>query len=238
MEPLGLAMQAFFDGDHSAQLIIHRDDGEERYIPIEYFFRDGDEFTFIDNKAIALCRGHVLDAGAGTGIHSLALRKKGLSVTSIDISSHAVEIMRRRGLEEVVCADIFDFHGGPFDSILMMGHGIGIVETIAGLDRFLFRADSILARRGQILLDSIDVRATTDESNLAYHEVNRRAGRYIGEVRIQLEFQGKKGPYCGWLHVTPDTLKERAAAAGWQCDVILRESTGDYLARLIKVQAA
>ncbi len=151
---------------------------------------------------------------------------------AIDISSQAVEIMARRGVEDVHCADLFEYEGGPVDTVLMMGHGIGTVETIAGLHQFLTRAQGLLAEEGQVLLDSLDVRVTGHPTNLAYQEANRRAGRYIGEIRLQFEYQGKKGPYCGWLHVDAGTLKEHAGLAGWKCDVIIEENSGDYLARL------
>jgi SAM-dependent methyltransferase len=234
MKPLGLAMRSFFDGDTGAELTVRRDDGQENRLPVGYFFRDESEFTAIDREAIDCCRGSVLDVGAGTGIHSLVLRKRGLSVVPIDISPHAVKIMRRRGLKTAQCADIFKFQGGPFDTVLMMGHGIGVVETISGLERFLGYIGRVMSRGGQILLDSLDVRMTDDARNLAYHEAARKAGRYVGEIRIQLEFQGKKGPSCGWLHVTPETLTERAEAMGWQSAIAYREKAGDYLARLTR----
>ena len=139
MEPFGMALLAYFEGDTTAELIIRRDDGEERPLPVSLFFRDPSEFTPIDNAAMDHCIGHVLDVGAGTGLHGLVLQRKGLPVTAIDISPHAVNIMKQRGLMDVHCADIFEFQGGRFDTVLMMGHGIGMVETIAGLDRFLAR---------------------------------------------------------------------------------------------------
>ena len=157
---------------------------------------------------------------------------------SIDISPHAVAIMERRGLEDVHRADIFAYEGGgPFDTVLMMGHGICMVETIAGLDRFLDRAQRLLSCDGMVLLDSVDVRATDDEKNLAYHEANRRAGRYIGEVRLQLKFHDSLGPWCGWLHVDPETLNERAKTMEWKSEVVREERSGDYLARLTKASA-
>lgn len=235
MEPHGMAMMAFFDGDTNAELIIHRDDGQKTPLPVRYFFRDVSEFTPVDKAALKHCKGHVLDVGAGSGLHSLALQEKGLSVTSIDISPQAVEIMKKRGVKEACCADIFDFQGGPFDTILMMGHGIGIAETITGLNRFLERAHSLLAEDGQLILDSLDVRITDVPSNLAYLEANRREGRYIGEIRLQFEFQGKKGPYFSWLQVDPDVLNEQAETSGWRCDVILKEKSGDYLAKLTRL---
>jgi SAM-dependent methyltransferase len=234
MEPFGMVLVAYFEGDTAAELIIRRDDGHETPLRIDVFFRDPSVFTAIDNMAIDRCAGHVLDVGAGTGLHSLVLQRKGFVVTSIDISPHAVSIMKRRGLTDLHCADLFEFQGRRFDTLLMMGHGIGMVETIAGLDRFLAHAHSLLSEDGQVLLDSFDVRVTDNPSDLAYQEVNRKAGRYIGEIRMQFEFQGEKGLYCGWLHVDAETLKEHAQSAGWRCETVLREERGDYLARLTK----
>ena len=234
MEPHGMALLAFFNGNADAELIVRRDDGHEAPIPVGYFFRDPSAFTAIENAAIELCRGRVLDVGAGTGLHSLVLQEKGMEVTSIDISHHAVEVMRKRGVKDALCYDIFEFSGGPFDTILLMGHGIGIVETIAGLDRFLARANDLLSGEGHVLLDSLDVRLTDDPIHLAYHEANQKAGRYLGEVSLQFEFEGNKGSSCGWVHVDPETLEERAEAAGFRFELLVKEERGDYLARLAK----
>ena len=47
----------------------------------------------------------------------------------------------------------------------------------------------------------------------------------IGEISMQFEFRGKRGPYCGWLQIDADTLNEHAKLGGWN---------GDYLARLTR----
>ncbi|MHC4403905.1 MAG: class I SAM-dependent methyltransferase, partial [Planctomycetota bacterium] len=132
MEPQGLALLAYFEGALDAELIIHRDDGVDDPVPVSHFFRDPSEFTNVETTAISLCTGHVLDAGAGTGLHSLVLQQIGLPVTAVEITRQAVAIMTRRGVRDVRHVDILDYSGGPFDTILMMGHGIGMVETIAG----------------------------------------------------------------------------------------------------------
>ncbi len=235
MEPQGLALLAYFEGDNDAELIIRRDDGLEDPLRVSHFFRDPAEFTEIERTALNLCTGHVLDAGAGTGLHSLVLQQKGLLVTAIDISPQAVATMTGRNVKHVHCEDIFDFHGGLFDTILMLGHGIGMVETIAGLDRFLSHTRGLLSDKGQVLLDSVDVRLTDNLRHLAYQEANRRSGRYIGEIRMQLSFKGRNGPLCGWLHVDAQTLKERAKASDWKCEVLLQEESGHYLAKLTKI---
>jgi hypothetical protein len=69
--------------------------------------------------------------------------------------------------------------------------------------------------------------------HLAYHEANRQAGRYVGEIRLQFEYRGQMGPPFGWLHVDPGTLAERAGRLGWSCHVVRQEENGDYLAQLV-----
>ena len=234
MDPYGTALQAWFEGNTNAELLVRRDDGLEERLPISHFFRRPSSFTLIEQAAIKCCFGRVLDAGAGTGLHAVFLQQQGLRVTAIDVSPQAVQIMTKSGVEDARCVDIFDFDGGAFDTLLMMGHGIGIVETIAGLDRFLKHALRLVSAQGQILLDSVDIRATQNPQHLAYQQANRDAGRYFGEIRMQFEFGKCTGPYCGWLHIDCGTLKERAAIAGWSCEAVLQQGDGSYLARLRK----
>lgn len=155
----------------AATLILRRDDGHGAPLPVSHFFRPPSAFTPIEEAALARCSGHVLDMGAGTGLHSLVLQEKGLRVTAVDISPQAVHIMAQRGVRDVHCAGLFEYQGGPFDTVLMMGHGIGMVKTLAGLDQFLAHARGWLSESGQVLLDSLDVRVTDDPKNLAYQAV-------------------------------------------------------------------
>lgn len=233
MNPHGLAMLDFYNGDTSAKIIIHRDDGHKEELPASKFFRNPSEFSPIEEAAIKLCRGSILDAGAGAGPHSLVLQNNGFSVCAIDISPEAVEVMHKRGVKNVHCADIFNYAGGKFDTILMMMHGIGMVENLSGLNKFLAVVKEKLKPNGQILLDSMDARHTNDPAHLNYHEKNRRAGNYFGEFRLQFEYKGKKGASFTWLHIDPETLKEHALKAGWSTDIIVpKDENGNYLARL------
>ncbi len=89
IEPFGLALLGYFRGNRSATLTIRRNDGVETILPAGRFFRAPDEFSAIENTALDLCRGRVLDVGAGSGLHSLALQAAGHSVTAMDIRRHA-----------------------------------------------------------------------------------------------------------------------------------------------------
>lgn len=232
MAPFAHALEAFFAGDDGASVIIRRDDGLEVPLPARHFFRTEAELSAIDRHALDECRGRVLDAGAGAGVHSLLLQARGLAVTALDVSPPLIEIMRRRGVRDVVCADIRTWSGGPFDTMLLLGHGTGIVGERAALEAFLAHVHGLLAPGGCILLDSTDVTRTDDPRHLAYQEANRRAGRYPGEIRMGFEHAGEVGPFGPWLHVDSATLGRAARAAGFSPEILIEEVTGEYLARL------
>jgi len=234
MMPYGLCLRDYHEGNRSAVLTMIRDDGLTVPLPAGIFFRNAQEFE-IENLALEMAHGHVLDVGAGTGLHSLFLQKKGLPVCAIDLSPQAIQIMQERGVLDARQEDIMTFEGGRFDTILMMGHGIGIVENISGLDRFLCHAGDLLHPQGRILLTSLDVRVTGDPKNLAYHKQNLDSGRYFGEIRMQMEYKNTTGPLFGWLHVDAETLGIHADALGWRCTVVHQQEDGNYLAQLGRV---
>jgi SAM-dependent methyltransferase len=228
----GKSLLDYYNGDRTAEITLRRDDGFETVIPIRVFFRSETEFFPGELEAINLCRGIVLDIGAGSGIHSLVLQSRGMKVTAVDIDPNAVNIMIDREIKNVRCVDVMKFESGPFDTLLMLGHGIGMVEDIQGFYNFLDHASSLIGDNGQLLLNSVDVRQTGDQIHLKYHQSNRNAGRYIGEVRMQFEYKGEKGPFFGWLHIDPQTLQKLAAMRYWNSEIIFQGENGEYLARL------
>lgn len=234
LRPYGKALRAYFNGNTRAELLVHRDDGFEASLPAGIFFRDASEFSPLEEEALRLCRGEILDVGAGAGCHSLVLQEKGFAVTAIDITPECVHIMQERGIEKALLVDFFQFNDGPFDTMLFLGHGIGLAESLSGLARVLEQSDPLLSDRGQILLHSLDIRVTDEPRHLAYHEENRKKGRYIGETCLQFSFEESVGAECSWLHVDPDALEEHATRIGWRCKIVCTEETGDYLALLTR----
>jgi SAM-dependent methyltransferase len=236
MKPFGLALLDFWKGDKSTSFTIIRDDGLEVEVAVSTFFRGPDEFMGLEQIALDQCRGYVLDAGAGPGHHSLALRSRGYRVCAVDVSPEAVQLMREAGVADAREADVLWFDGGRFDTILMMGHGIGMAADVSGLHGLLNNLHALLAPNGQVLVDSLDPRITEEPLHLAYHESNRRAGRYFGEVRLQLLFKGQTGPMYGWLLIDPETLARHTLATGWALDILWRQADGNFLARLTRAR--
>ena len=233
MKPIGLAIKDFYAGDLSAEVKIYRDDGFVNSMSISVFFRNATDFQ-LDKLMLDHCRGRVLDVGAGAGIHSLYLQEKGFSVCAMDVSEEACQIMRKRGVKEVLCVSFADLKTGSYDTLLVLGRSISMVETLAGLDDFLLDARKLVNPGGQILLNSLDVNKTFDRQNLAYYEANKKAGKYIGEMRLHREYKEIVGPMSGLLHVDPRTLASHAAGAGWTFENLLEEKDGNYAARLVK----
>jgi SAM-dependent methyltransferase len=222
--PLGAALRDFAAGHLDAEVVVRDEDDEEERTPARVFFRGPEEFSALEEAALELCRGRVLDAGAGAGCHSLVLQGRGLAVVAMDVAPEAVEVMRRRGVADARCADIFTLEGERFDTLLLMMNGIGLVGTLLGLDRFLREALRLLAPGGQILLDSFDTGVSDPD----------RPGRYAGEMRFRLEYAGMCGAVYEFVFLDFDTLRRHAERAGWRAESIWQEDEGHYLARLTR----
>jgi SAM-dependent methyltransferase len=222
--PHGAALRDFLAGRQDAEVIVRAEDGEEERTPVRVFFREAHEFSALDEAALDLCRGRVLDVGAGAGCHSLVLQSRGVTVTALDVAPDAVEVMRRRGVRDVRCGDIFGFAGERFDTLLILMNGIGLVGTLEGLDRFLRGAPRLLTDSGQILLDSFDPGPAIPGSS----------DPYVGEMRFRQEYGEIRGEFYDFLFLDFGTLRRHAETAGWRCESIWQEDEGHYLARLTR----
>lgn len=228
--PYGRALRAYqAEADEAMELTMRSDLGESDTLPVSVFFRGPDEFFSFERDALRRCRGRVLDLGAGTGVHSLALQERGLEVVAVEIDPEACRVMRERGIRRVVRADAFSFRGGPFDTVLMLMNGAGLAGTLHGLGALLAHLSGLTAPGGQILLDSADLRSEPERGTPF---ARREDGRYLGEVQIQLGFAGEWGDPFPELYVDPDTLSAIAIRAGWRAEVVLEEEDGSFLARL------
>ncbi|UCC73438.1 MAG: methyltransferase domain-containing protein [Gemmatimonadota bacterium] len=233
-EPHARALCDFFGGETDAKIVVHNSLGEREELQVAVFFRAPEDFFSFERAALELCRGRVLDVGAGTGVHSLYLQEQGLEVCAIDVLREAVEIMRLGGVRDARLADIAEFREEPFDTILMMMNGIGILGTLDGLDRFLRDVPRLLKSGGQIILDSGPARVVGESGDAAVEVALGGQSTYHGEAWITLEYKGEKGPPFRELYADSETLTRHAAGAGFECEIIFRDELGGYLAQLTR----
>ena len=99
---------------------MHYSDGDHADLPVEIFFRTFEEMPEIEQFALHLCKGKVLDIGAGAGEHALYLQERGVDVTGLDIAEGCQTVMQEKGLQKVLLADIMDYSGERFDTLLML----------------------------------------------------------------------------------------------------------------------
>lgn len=232
---LGRALLDHDAGDRGADLLVTQEDGEGWPLRVADFFRRADQLPAAEAAALELCRGRVLDLGAGAGCHALALQEQGLEVWAVDVSPGAVAVMRRRGVRRSLVADVFaPALRGPWDTLLLLMNGIGLVGDLAGLDRFLDRAATLLADGGQILFDSCDLRRIGNAGEQRRIARRRRQGRYRGETLQQISYPGHGCAVLAWLYVDAETLRRHAGRRGWESQVVFEDGAGSYAARLVR----
>ncbi|OQX72386.1 MAG: hypothetical protein B6D64_15215 [Bacteroidetes bacterium 4484_276] len=229
-DPLGKALKDYSIGNKSKKIIVKSSISEDEAVSIDYFFRPEELMPAIEQKALQLCQGKVLDAGAAAGRHSVILQKRGFEVWPIDISAGAVEVMKSRGLLNARQADYFKLENKKYDTLLFMMNGVGICGHLEKLDQFFIKAGELLNQGGQIILDSSDIiYMLVDEDGSI--ELDLKAN-YYGEVKYQMQYDGVEGPFFYWLYVDFDTLSTYADRNGFSCEMILEGPHYEFLARL------
>ncbi len=230
-DPLGQALLAFMDGNADAFIDVYPDVGEQDVIPAHYLMRSPAGWPELELRAIASCRGRVLDIGAGAGSHALALQQRGYAVTALDISPGAVEVMRRRGIGRVFLQNIWTFSGETFDTLLLMMNGIGIVGDIERLAPFLEYLKELLAPDGQILLDSSDIAYLFRETGAPLPEWVEQED-YYGWVTFYMRYEEVCGDPFTWLYIDFPLLEQIAGEIGYHAEKLYEDDHYHYLARL------
>ena len=230
-DPMGRAIADYHATGKASRLRVFSPMFDEDEIPVETLFRPLDGMPAVEQKALELACGDILDVGAGAGCHSLALQQMGKHVTAIDISPLAVATMRERGVADVREQDFFTLDG-HYDTILMLMNGIGIVGSLSRMPAFFMQVDRLLAPGGHLLCDSSDIcYIFEDEEGII--DLTGIDG-YYGELTYQMQYKGIKGEPFPWLFIDPETLREQAQAHGFACEVVSRGSHYDYLARITR----
>lgn len=230
-DPMGRAIAEYYATGKAARLRVFSPMFDEDEIPVATLFRTHDEMPAIEQEALEVASGAILDVGAGAGCHSFALQAMEKQVTAIDISPLAVETMRQGGVHDVRESDFFT-HEGHYDTILMLMNGIGIVGTLSRMPAFFVQVDRLLAPGGQLLCDSSDI-CYVFEDEEGFIDLTGIDG-YYGELTYQMQYRDIKGEPFPWLFIDPETLREQASLHGFHCDILMRGPHYDYLARLTR----
>ncbi len=229
---MGRAIWDYYHNDTPEDLQTETSISELDELPVEYLFRDFDNMNAIEQKALQLSEGKVLDIGAGAGSHSLYLQnEKNLDVSALDISPKSIEVCTLRGVKKTVAENILNFSGETFDTILLLMNGTGIFESLPKIDTYLQKLHTLLNDNGQILIDSTDIlyMFDRDEDGGVYIP----AGGYYGELDYIVHYKGESEEPIKWLYLDFNTLKNAAVNNGFNIEKVLQDEDS-YLAKLTK----
>lgn len=221
----GQAVENFHTSKDQTPIRVHHTDFFDDEIPVEYLFRSYAEMPKLEQLALELCKGNVLDVGCCSGSHSLALKTKGHSILPIDISYRSIDTCHKRGLKSAKCIDFYDLQSVKFDTILMLMNGIGIAKTVQNLPDFFQHLKSLMHIESQVLLDSSDLK-------FLYEDEVFDEDSYYGEMVYQISYKNAISELFTWLYLDFELLKSKAHQEGLHCELIYEDGHYAFLAQL------
>ncbi len=220
----------YLDGVKNAEIIVHSDIAETDLLPAKHLFRDFNKMPIHEQTALQQARGDILDVGACAGTHSLYLQSLGYNVTAIDISKGCCEVMKSRGVKNVLCEDIFKYQDKTYDSILMLMNGIGIAGNLPNLPKLLDHLRTLLNPGGKIIFDSSDLQYLyLEEDGSISIPLNEK---YYGELVYNLEYKEKKSGEFNWFFIDPYTMEAVAGECNFKMQFLSEGPHYDYVACL------
>ena len=230
-DPMGYAIADYFSKGKAGRLRVFSSQFEEDEIPVDQLFRTFDEMPVLEQKALELAQGKILDCGAGSGCHALALQDMGKDVEAIDISPRSVEVMQKRGIQHAYCVNLFDdnfLH--RYDTILMLMNGSGIIGKLENMGAFFAKMKQLLSPGGCIYMDSSDLRYLFEDEDGSF--LIDLAGGYYGEIDFRMQYKQVKGDTFDWLYIDFQTLSYYASENGFRAELVKEGEHYDYLACL------
>ncbi len=227
---LGAALLDYYHDRYTEDILTETNISEEDTLPLPYLFRNFKEMPLIEQKALALAKGKVLDAGCGAGSHALYLQEKGLDVTAIDLSPGAIEVCFLRGVLKAKVIDILDVTE-KFDTILLLMNGTGFFQNLEKAPYYLKHLKNLLNPDGQILIDSSDLiyMFDVDDDGGVWVSTERE---YYGELTFKMSYKGNTSAEFEWLYLDFERLEQVSNEVGLQCELIANGDHYDYLAKL------
>ena len=228
-DPVGFAIHDRVKTGSAENIVIHSNLGDDDIFPVDYFFRTFEMMPAIEQTALTLCCGRVLDVGAGGGCHSIILSRRGLDVHAIDTSAGAVDVLKAAGLNASQNT-IFDFKHEPFDTIIVLMNGIGLAGSMDALPGFLAQLKTLLADGGKIYCDSTNIAYLyTEEDGSMLIDLN---GKYYGEMEFNMSYKNVESGWFPWLYIDFENLAWHAAQVGLKCTLVENGPSNNYLASL------
>lgn len=238
-DPMGAAIYDFHKNGRAGVLKVYSSEFDDDEIPVCDLFRSFEQMPELERLALEMADGEILDVGAGSGCHSLALMVMGKKVKAIDISPLSVCVMKERGVDAAQVNFYDTSHAERYDTVLMLMNGTGIIGNLENIPVFFERLKALLNPGGCALIDSSDLRYLFEEEDGSL--MIDLADDYYGQLDYQMEYvdavdknlDGVKGEPFDWLYLDFDSLAYYAEEYGFKAELVAEGEHYDYLAKLI-----
>ena len=225
----GKALLDYQNGIYTEDIVTSTNISDDDTLPLPYLFRGYSEMPKLEQKALQLSKGKILDVGCGAGSHSLWLQEKGLNVKAIDSSEGAIEVAKKRGVLHAELKPLLE-ETETFDTVLLLMNGTGIFQELSQVSNYLKHLKSLLHPEGQILIDSSDISYMyEDDDGGLWLDLNQG---YPGELDYFMSYKGEKEDPMKWLYLDFETLKTACLTVGLKCEKVMDGEHFDYLARI------
>lgn len=231
-DPMGAAIYDYHKNGKADVLRVFSSQFDEDEIPVADLFREFEDMPMLEQAALEMAQGRILDVGAGSGCHSLALKKIGKDSVAIDISPLSVEVMQDKGLDARLVNFYDTAFAEKFDTILMLMNGTGIIGNLDNIGTFFARIADLLNPGGALLIDSSDLRYLFEEEDGSL--MIDLADEYYGQLDYQMQYKDVVGEPFDWLYLDFNTLSYYAEESGFSAEIVAEGEHYDYLARLTR----
>lgn len=225
-DPLGAMMLDYLRGNIDAYVEVESTDLVMTTMRGETMFRQYSEMNDLEHHALELCRGKILDVGAGSGCHSLYLQNKGRDVEALDISPGCIQTMANRRVQKLMHQNVYSLEQRKYTTLLMLMNGLGICGTLDGLNLFFQVAKNIIVAGGQIIADSTDLRSLNG---------TEKVSQFVScalETEFTMRYHHIMSEPFKWLYVDFLTLQTLAEFNGFQCERLKTDQDGRYLVKI------
>jgi hypothetical protein len=230
-DPIGQALYDHYSSGFAKTVQIDSNYTEDESIDTSYFFRKENELPLIEKQALNLCRGKILDIGAGAGCHSKILQNKGFDITAIDISSFSCKVMKSTGINKVINSNLYELPETYYDTLLLLMNGTGLAGDLLGLKPLFEKLKKLLTKGGQILIDSSDIKYLFTEDDGSYW-IDLSSINYYGEMIYTAKYNQIISEPFKWLFIDFEKLNIIANECGFACKKIGEGDHFEYLAQL------
>lgn len=229
-DPMGAAIYDYHKTGKADTLVVRSSMFDDDEIPVADLFRTFRDMPRLEQIALEMAQGRILDVGAGSGCHSLELLKMGKEAVAIDISPLSVNVMLERGLPARQVNFYDPAFEDRFDTVLMLMNGTGIIGNLDNIGQFFERLKALLQPEGSVLIDSSDLRYLFEEEDGSI--MIDLADEYYGQLDYQMQYKDVVGEPFDWLYLDFNTLAYYAEENGFKAELVAEGEHYDYLARL------